>query len=619
MRFVFIAASVAICALSSSALAGSFTLSGDARWVALASRQSLDEAIGVAHAYRWRFPTVRVMQATNGWYAIVAGPERIPNPRAYKEALVRTGEIPGDTIITRGQGYVAEVWKPSTFKPLIQAKYDGAKQVNLRSGELVLNVSSLANGTESGRFPVLSGAVNGRVAFTARLEESSNEVPNAEVSVVRLDPSSVEPQVVFSSFWGGAHCCTVTKIATKVGNEWRVVQGKTIDGDGGYTFDDIDGDGAAELLSIDQSFLYTFAPYAGSWAPESISKLSGDRLIDVTAHPAFRPYMRQELYRIEYLASREPSLWRSNGFLAAWVATKAIVGEFDDGWNRMLPLYDRGTDWPLTECTVARVGGSCPDGKERTIEFPVALRKHLEEEGYIPRIAPASQPESVAVARPTPVAPNAAPKEEKRTSSGTGFFVTREGHVVTNNHVIEGCTSVQIKPSNGSPLSARILAQDTTNDLALLKAERSSDKFATVRAGVRLGEAVAAFGFPLNSVLASSGNFTLGNVTALAGIGDDSRFLQISTPVQPGNSGGPLLDESGNVVGVVTSKLNALKTVVAIGDVPQNVNFAIKAGALATFLESARVEVPAASHASRLSPPDLADIASGISVLVRCD
>jgi hypothetical protein len=142
MRIVSIALAIAVCAVGSSARADSFTLSGDARWIALASRQSLDEAIGVAHAYRWRFPTVRVMQATNGWYVIVVGPERIPNPRAYKEALVRSGEIPGDTIITRGQGYVAEVWKPSTFKPLIQAKYDGTKQINLRSGELVLNPRS---------------------------------------------------------------------------------------------------------------------------------------------------------------------------------------------------------------------------------------------------------------------------------------------------------------------------------------------------------------------------------------------------------------------------------------------------------------------------------------------
>lgn len=292
MRIVSVA--IAVCAVGSSARADSYTLSGDARWIALASQQSLDEAIGVAYACRWRFPIVRVMQATNGWYAIVAGPEHIQNPRAYKEALVRAGEIPDDTIITRGQGYVAEVWAPSTFKPLIQAKYDGSKQVNLRSGELVFNVSSLASGKESGRFPVLSGYANGLLVFTARVEESSNEVPNAEVAVVRLDPTSPERQVVFSSFWGGAHCCTVTRIATKIGTEWRVVQGNTIDGGGGYTFDDIDGDGAAEFLGRDQSFLYPFAPYSTSWAPETISKLASDRLVDVTAHPAFQSYMRQD-------------------------------------------------------------------------------------------------------------------------------------------------------------------------------------------------------------------------------------------------------------------------------------------------------------------------------------
>ena len=77
MRIVTVALTIAVCAVGSSAQADSFTLSGDARWMALASRQSLDEAIGVAHAYRWRFPTVRVMQATNGWYAIVAGPKRV--------------------------------------------------------------------------------------------------------------------------------------------------------------------------------------------------------------------------------------------------------------------------------------------------------------------------------------------------------------------------------------------------------------------------------------------------------------------------------------------------------------------------------------------------------------
>ena len=104
-------------------------------------------------------------------------------------------------------------------------------------------------------------------------------------------------------------------------------------------------------------------------------------------------------------------------------------------------------------------------------------------------------------------------------------------------------------------MAGRII--DVTNDLALITVNTRPTTFASFRSGVRLGEGVAAFGFPLAGLLATSGNFTLGNVTAVAGLGDDTRILQISAPVQPGNSGGPLLDYSGNVVGVVEGKLGS--------------------------------------------------------------
>ena len=119
------------------------------------------------------------------------------------------------------------------------------------------------------------------------------------------------------------------------------------------------------------------------------------------------------------------------------------------------------------------------------------------------------------------------------------------------------------------------MAHDAANDLALIKIEMHPTAFASLRSGVRLGEGVAAFGFPLAGLLATSGNFTLGNVTAVAGLGDDTRVLQISAPVQPGNSGGPLLDYSGNVVGVVEGKLNAITVFTVTNDLAQNVNFAM--------------------------------------------
>lgn len=138
---------------------------------------------------------------------------------------------------------------------------------------------------------------------------------------------------------------------------------------------------------------------------------------------------------------------------------------------------------------------------------------------------------------------------------------------------------------------------------------------------MRLGEPVAAFGYPLAPILSTSGNFTRGDITALSGIGDDTRYFQISVPVQPGNSGGPLVDSAGNLVGVVTGKLNALKTMVATGgDLPQNVNFAIKGIVLANFLQSNRVTFETGvSGSSDLPAPDLAERARNISVFVRCN
>jgi len=186
--------------------------------------------------------------------------------------------------------------------------------------------------------------------------------------------------------------------------------------------------------------------------------------------------------------------------------------------------------------------------------------------------------EDVAVARPIPVPPPAQPPPQPKPpetsggTSGTGFFVTHDGLILTNAHVVKDCTQILLAPPQGAFVSAQVLARDTINDLALLKTETTSTHVAQLRLNIRLGENVEAFGYPLTTVLASSGNFTSGSVTALAGFRDDSRYLQISAPVQPGNSGGPLLDQSGNLVGVVSAKLNALNIMLATnGDIPQNV------------------------------------------------
>lgn len=215
---------------------------------------------------------------------------------------------------------------------------------------------------------------------------------------------------------------------------------------------------------------------------------------------------------------------------------------------------------------------------------------------------------------------NRKPSEGQRTvSSGTGFFVSTDGYLVTNAHVVENCSSPQLISGLASQASAHVLATDTANDLALLKGNVTPSRYASLRVGVTVGEGIAVFGFPLVGLLSTGGNFTVGNVSAITGLGDDTRFLQISAPVQPGNSGGPLLDQSGNVVGIVVGKLDAIKVAAAINDVAQNVNFAIKTSVLTNFLDASGVGYSTGSAGQPLQPSDLAERAKSISVLIRCE
>ena len=239
--------------------------------------------------------------------------------------------------------------------------------------------------------------------------------------------------------------------------------------------------------------------------------------------------------------------------------------------------------------------------------------------------APFTYPFTVRTGAPAIAAaagPSAAPPPEQgephTPSSGAGVLVTNEGHLVTNAHVVKDCLDIQVGMGQGHFEEGKLVAKDPTNDLALLKVNAKPARVGAHRFGARQGENVEAFGHPLSQVLATSGNFTTGIVTALAGIGDDSRFYQISAPVQPGNSGGPLLDENGNLIGVVSSKLNFLSEIRAQGDIPENVNFAIKASVVANFLQDNSIKFAIGEATEAMKGPDLADEAKALSAFVVC-
>ena len=221
--------------------------------------------------------------------------------------------------------------------------------------------------------------------------------------------------------------------------------------------------------------------------------------------------------------------------------------------------------------------------------------------------APAAAP--VAQARPNPNA--------RRVSSGTGFVVAPD-RVLTNQHVVDSCDRLLARTADGRWLAAVPPARvDRELDLALLSIPGNPGPVLAFRSGpaVRRGEGVVAYGFPLAGLLSADPKMTRGEINALAGLRNDPNNFQISAEVQPGNSGGPLLDMRGNVVGVVVAKLDSRR----VQNV-DNVNFAVKGEAAQTFLRRAGVEIRTAeSRGSDLSAADVGDVAHRSTVMLRCE
>ncbi len=167
---------------------------------------------------------------------------------------------------------------------------------------------------------------------------------------------------------------------------------------------------------------------------------------------------------------------------------------------------------------------------------------------------------------------------------------------------------------------ARVVAADEENDLALLKVQSTFAAIGRFRSGrgIRSGEAVVVVGYPLQSLLASDAKVTVGSVSAMAGIGDDTRMIQVSAPTQPGNSGGPVFDAAGNVVGVLSSTLNALQLAKVRGILPQNINFAIKSAIAQNFFEAKGVGYETAESTAELRPVEVADRAKNFTYLIEC-
>ena len=173
---------------------------------------------------------------------------------------------------------------------------------------------------------------------------------------------------------------------------------------------------------------------------------------------------------------------------------------------------------------------------------------------------------------------------EKYSSFGSGFFIAPDGWLVTNRHVVRDAEKVDLRTSGGQIIPAKVVARDAKNDLALLKADLKSPAWLPISQGskeMELGTNVFTIGFPNPVMQGLEPKFTDGRISSRAGMMDDEAFYQISVPVQPGNSGGPLIDtDSGWAVGVITLRLDRT----ADGRAADNVSYALKAAVLHSFV-----------------------------------
>jgi probable HAF family extracellular repeat protein len=314
------------------------------------------------HTFRW----------TAGGDRSTLSPASVPSPAGGDTSTLSppSGLSPA--------GGDASTLSPPSGPAQTVVEYDGKQMKTLRYNDLLITVDSQAEGLN--RVAIATGNYRGHTVFDLRTDPT--EHPLATVRVINLDRITSLPQVVLTYFTEGAHCCTVTRIATPdLAGNWHIIDAGSLDGHG-YEFMDLDGDGANELVSVDAAFDNKFASCVSSRAPTRIQKLVGLELRDVTHEPVYGSFLRRQLQQLE-MNQRFNGVPELNGYLGAWVAAKALVGEFDDAWRLMLASYERDSNWVMQECRAGLAPAECPDDQTRYMDFPEALLKLLLERHYI--------------------------------------------------------------------------------------------------------------------------------------------------------------------------------------------------------------------------------------------
>jgi hypothetical protein len=209
---------------------------------------------------------------------------------------------------------------------------------------------------------------------------SGLDTPTAGASIVEIYPYNHYPEVYFSSFSGGIHCCWHVIVAEEVCGKWVAVPIGDFDGEGHYLAD-LDGDGRAEIATVDNRFLYAFDCYACSAAPLVIMTVRSGKAIVVTTDPRFLAAHRDWLKLME--GDIDPTQrWTSRGFLAGWLAEKVRIGEGAEAWKELSAHWDSASDVGETVCLSGGDTERCPKDSRASLNFLQRLKLFLDQSGY---------------------------------------------------------------------------------------------------------------------------------------------------------------------------------------------------------------------------------------------
>ncbi|WP_106639100.1 hypothetical protein [Allosphingosinicella vermicomposti] len=276
-----------------------------------------------------------------------------------------------------------------TFVEWSAAKYP--EPVTFQSGEIRVRVSSVVEDDLAA--PEVTVSAPGMNDHVMR-GEAAQPTATHRIGIGRLNPQARIDHVILASYSGGAHCCTAIQVAVPSGDSFVTADLGEWDGEGISEFPrDLSGDGTADFILYDNAFLYAFTAYAFSEAPPAVYNLVGAKFADVSRAPAFRPLFAKRMTESGERCRPDGESPR-NGACAAFVASAARIGRFDEAWAQMLRSYENDAEWDLpTGCRVS-TKGECPE--DQLIEYssyPEALRAFLIERGYLPTSAAAPSPE----------------------------------------------------------------------------------------------------------------------------------------------------------------------------------------------------------------------------------